>query len=42
MTDIREVFNPLGRCSPSKILPTAGACGMEHIERDKAGRQAAM
>lgn len=42
MTDIREVFNPQGRCSPSKILPTAGACGMEHIERDKAGRQAAM
>ncbi len=42
MTDIRTVFNPDGRCSPSKILPTAGACGMEHIERDKPGRRAAM
>lgn len=42
MTDIRLVFNPEGRCSPSKILPTAGACGMEHIEKSKAGRQAAM
>lgn len=42
MTDIRAVFNPEGRCSPGKILPTAGACGMEHIERDKPGRRAAM
>ncbi|WP_417848555.1 FAD-binding oxidoreductase [Thalassoglobus sp.] len=42
MTEIRSVFNPTGRCSPSKILPTAGACGMEHIERDKPGRQASM
>lgn len=42
MTDIRSVFNPEGRCSPSKILPTAGACGMEHTPRDKAGRRAAM
>lgn len=42
MTDIRKVYNPDGRCSPSKLLPTAGACGMEHIERDKPGRQAAM
>ena len=42
MTDIRSVFNPRGTCSPSKILPTAGACGMEHIERDKPGRRAAM
>ncbi|TWT57423.1 putative FAD-linked oxidoreductase [Thalassoglobus neptunius] len=42
MTDIRSAFNPKGNCSPHKILPTAGACGMEHIERDKPGRQAAM
>ncbi len=42
MTDIRSVFNPTGRCSPNKILPTAGACGMEHIEREKPGRRAAM
>lgn len=42
MTDIRSVFNPEGLCSPHKILPTAGACGMEHISRDKPGRHAAM
>ena len=42
MTDVRSVFNPQGSCSPNKILPTAGACGMEHIERDKPGRRAAM
>lgn len=42
MQDLREVFNPEGKCSPRKILPTAGACGMEHIERSHPGRQAAM
>jgi len=42
MKDLREVFNPDGTCSPRKILPTAGACGMEHIERSHPGRQAAM
>jgi glycolate oxidase len=41
MADIRLVFNPDSRCSPSKMLPTAGACGMEHIERDHPGKQAA-
>ncbi|GAB4138056.1 MAG: FAD-linked oxidase C-terminal domain-containing protein [Planctomycetaceae bacterium] len=41
MENIRTVFNPHGRCSPAKMLPTAGACGMEHIERDKPGKQAA-
>ena len=41
MGDIRRVFNPDGRCSPAKMLPTAGACGMEHIERDHPGKQAA-
>lgn len=42
MGDVRRVFNPDGKCSPGKLLPTAGACGMEHIERDHPGRRAAM
>lgn len=42
MGDVRRVFNPDGNCSPGKLLPTAGACGMEHIERDHPGRRAAM
>jgi glycolate oxidase len=45
MEDVRRVFNPLGRCSPQKLLPTAGACGMEHIEpiqKNHPGRRAAM
>ncbi|WP_145369270.1 FAD-binding oxidoreductase [Maioricimonas rarisocia] len=42
MNSIRVVFNPMGLCSPGKLLPTAGACGMEHIERSHPGRQAAM
>lgn len=42
MADVRRVFNPDGICSPGKLLPTAGACGMEHIERDHPGRRAAM
>ena len=40
MGDVRRVFNPEGRCSPAKMLPTAGACGMEHIERDHPGKRA--
>lgn len=42
MSDVRKVFNPDGRCSPRKLLPTAGACGMEHIARKTPGRRAAM
>ena len=42
MADVRKAFNPDGRCAPHKMLPTAGGCGMEHIERDKPGRRAAM
>lgn len=42
MNEIRKVFNPDGRCSPQKMLPTAGACGTEHIEKSHPGRQAAM
>ncbi len=42
MADVRKAFNPDGNCSPGKLLPTAGACGMEHIEKSHPGRQAAM
>lgn len=42
MNDVRLAFNPSGRCSPGKLLPTAGACGMEHIEKNHPGRRAAM
>ena len=42
MEDVRKTFNPTGICSPGKLLPTAGACGMEHIERSHPGRKAAM
>ena len=42
MSDVRKVFNPDGRCSPGKLLPTAGGCGMEQIDRSKPGRRAAL
>ena len=42
MSAVRTAFNPDGRCSPGKMLPTAGACGMEHIERQHPGRQASL
>jgi glycolate oxidase len=42
MEDLRKVFNPGGRCSPHKLLPTAGGCGMEQIERKHPGRRAAL
>jgi glycolate oxidase len=38
MLRLRSAFNPEGRCSPRKMLPTAGAC----IEQSKAGRRAAL
>jgi glycolate oxidase len=38
MLRLRTAFNPQGRCSPSKMLPTAGAC----IEPTKAARRAAL
>src|ERR671937_822821 len=38
MMRLRSAFNPEGRCSPRKMLPTAGAC----IEPSKAGRRAAL
>jgi len=40
MGRIRIAMNPKGNCSPSKMLPTAGACGMEQIERSHPGKQA--
>ena len=36
MVAIRNVFNPLGRCSPSKLLPMGSAC----IERKSPGHRA--
>lgn len=42
MARIREVFNPDSLCSPRKMLPTAGGCGSEHIERKSPGRRAAL
>jgi glycolate oxidase len=38
MLRLRKAFNPDDRCSPRKMLPTAGAC----IEPSKAGRRAAL
>jgi glycolate oxidase len=38
MVRLRSAFNPENRCSPAKMLPTAGAC----IEPSKAGRRAAL
>ncbi|HQX52881.1 MAG TPA: FAD-linked oxidase C-terminal domain-containing protein [Planctomycetaceae bacterium] len=42
MSEVRNVFNPSHLCSPGKMLPTAGGCGSEHIERSSPGRRAAM
>jgi len=42
MESVRIAFNPLGLCSPQKMLPTAGACGMEHIEKSHPARRAAL
>jgi glycolate oxidase len=38
MLRLRSAFNPENRCSPAKMLPTAGAC----IEQSKVGRHAAL
>jgi glycolate oxidase len=38
MARLRSAFNPDNRCSPQKMLPTAGAC----IELSKPGRRAAL
>ncbi|MCA9268320.1 MAG: FAD-binding oxidoreductase, partial [Planctomycetales bacterium] len=39
MDNLRRAFNPRGDLSPHKMLPTAGACGMEQIHPQ---RRAAM
>ncbi|MFP6751859.1 MAG: FAD-linked oxidase C-terminal domain-containing protein, partial [Pirellulaceae bacterium] len=39
MRQLRDAFNPDNRLSPDKMLPTAGACGMEQIH---PGRRAAL
>ena len=39
MSNLRTAFNPEGRLSPAKMLPTAGACG---LEQRSPGRHAAM
>jgi glycolate oxidase len=39
MRRLRDAFNPLGRLSPGKMLPTAAGCG---IEMKKPGRRAAL
>jgi glycolate oxidase len=39
MDRLRAAFNPTGRLSPGKMLPTAGACG---VEQNHPGRRAAL
>jgi glycolate oxidase len=39
MARLRVAFNPTGRLSPQKMLPTAGACGLEQAH---PGRRAAL
>ncbi len=39
MGRLRDALNPNGRLSPGKLLPTAGACGMEQVH---PGRRAAL
>jgi glycolate oxidase len=39
MTRLREAFNPDNRLSPAKMLPTAGACG---LEQRHPGRRASL
>jgi glycolate oxidase len=39
MSNLRDAFNPRGNLSPAKLLPTAGACGME---QKHPGRRAAL
>jgi glycolate oxidase len=39
MARLRDAFNPESRLSPAKMLPTAGACGLEQVH---PGRRAAM
>jgi glycolate oxidase len=44
MVRLRTAFNPENRCSPGKLLPTAGGCSepSNGIVQTKAGRRAAV
>lgn len=43
MVRLRSAFNPENRCSPNKMLPTAGSCTEgNHVVRVKPGRRAAV
>jgi glycolate oxidase len=43
MVRLREAFNPVNRCSPNKMLPTAGACAEpSRVAQVKPGRRAAL
>jgi len=43
MVRLRSAFNPDNRCSPNKMLPTAGACAeSKHVQQLKPGRRAAL
>ncbi|MCE9529944.1 MAG: FAD-binding protein [Planctomycetes bacterium] len=43
MVRLRTAFNPENRCSPNKMLPTAGACAeSKHVQQLKPGRKAAL
>ncbi|MBO0701034.1 MAG: FAD-binding oxidoreductase, partial [Zavarzinella sp.] len=43
MVRLREAFNPANRCSPNKMLPTAGACAEpSRLSQLKPGRRAAV
>ncbi len=37
MNRLRIAFNPTGRMSPGKMLPTAGACGLENVIPAQSG-----
>ena len=44
MVRLRTAFNPDGRCSPGKMLPTAGGCAepSSFVGQTKPGRRAAV
>jgi glycolate oxidase len=43
MVRLRSAFNPENRCSPNKMLPTAGACAEpSRLQQLKPGRRAAL
>lgn len=43
MVRLRSAFNPENRCSPNKMLPTAGACAESNrVQQVKPGRRAAL